>query len=194
MGEAILEEEIKPKLLRCISSCKMEGTLFYLLINLLYKALLKLGMGSKHDSLTVFNVWKMFKEDGTKMDGKFICSFELFSYVCICNFSSKWDNLKPFRYGVIMWPRAWESDPKFLGNVILWVCIWSQAWLQIPSLELTNRVTLSKFFGSLSVISQSGQQHYLTGLESELSRMMYIKCLDSDQDKVTPEQMVTTQF
>lgn len=89
MGKAILEEEIKPELLRCISSCKMESTLFYLLINLLYKALLKLGMGSKHDLLTVFNVWKVFKEDGTKMDGKFICSFELFSYVSICNFSSK---------------------------------------------------------------------------------------------------------
>lgn len=81
MAKAIPEEEIKLEWLQCISSCKMESTLFYLLMNLLYKALLKLGMGSKQNSLTVFNVWRMFKEDGTKMDGKFICSFELFLYV-----------------------------------------------------------------------------------------------------------------
>lgn len=81
MAKAIPEEEIKLESLQCISSCKMESTLFYLLVNLLYKALLKFGMGSKHNSLTVFNVWRMFKEGGTKMDGKFIRSFELFLYV-----------------------------------------------------------------------------------------------------------------
>lgn len=40
---------------------------------------------------------------------------------------------------------------------------------------------------TLSIISQSGQQNYLIGLESELSRMMYVKCLDRDQDKVIPK-------
>lgn len=81
MAKAFPEEEINLESLQCISLCKMESTVFYLLMNLLYKALLKLGMGSKHDSLTVFNVWRMFKEDGTKMDGKI---YTLIGAVLVC--------------------------------------------------------------------------------------------------------------
>lgn len=50
-------------------------------------------------------------------------------------------------------------------------------------------ITLSKFFVSLRL----GSANALTGLESEFSRMMYIKYLDSDRDQVNHESMVTTQ-
>lgn len=166
---------IKPQLLWCISRVGEPSTI--LLIKPLYKALLKLGTGSKHDSLTVLNVWKIFKEVGTKMGGKITCIFELFSSVNICNSPLKWYRLKTHMYSVIMWPRAWKSDPKFLGNVTLGVCIWNL-------LELSD----------LEQILCEPQYYCLIIGSAKLSQDEVRKCLDSDHYKEKPESMPTTRF